>query len=394
MRLVVFSHKVCWRSAQSPTGWATDGGFVFHMQSLASAYDETVLIVPVVKNGKSQGEVWFTDDHIKVIPLREPFGSGISRKLLFPFWFLTQLPKFISQISKADVIHAPIPGDIGTIGMLLGPLFRKKLFIRYCGNWLAIKTPAEKFWAWYGEKFTGKLIAFFCTGGSELPPSHKNPALKWIFSSSMLKSELEGYPQKKFDFSKEFNLVMGGRLIEEKGFGILIDAVGLLKTKIPNINVSIFGDGPGRKSFEQQVDAKGLREKIKFFGKLNSNEVHQLLSAADVFCFPTYSSEGFPKVVIEAMAHSLPVISTPVSVIPFLINSERPAGLLVEKKNTRQLADQIGYYFDNPSIHLIHSKNAKQISMNYSLENWVDTINNNLNKQWNTEICRLRDIKK
>jgi len=87
LKLVVFSHKMCWKSDASPTNWATDGGFVFHMQSLASAYEQTVLMVPVSKNGKSQGEVWFTDSTVKIIPLLEPFGSGITRKLLFPVWF-------------------------------------------------------------------------------------------------------------------------------------------------------------------------------------------------------------------------------------------------------------------------------------------------------------------
>jgi glycosyltransferase involved in cell wall biosynthesis len=274
-------------------------------------------------------------------------------------------------------------------------LFGKKLFIRYCGNWLVIKTFPEKFWAWYGEKFTGKSIAYFCTGGSEKPPSQTNPALKWIFSSSMLTSELESYTRKNFDFNREFNLVIGGRLIHEKGFGLLIDAVELLKSKIPNIKAFIFGDGPDRQLFEEKVKDLGLEDRIKFLGKLNAGQVHQLLSEADIFCFPTYSSEGFPKVVIEAMAHGLPVICTPVSVMPFLVNNpERPAGLLVEKKNIAQLADQIGYYFDHPAIHLIHSKNAKQISLGYSLENWVDAINQNLNEQWKTKLCRLRDIKK
>jgi hypothetical protein len=161
LKLVAFSHKVCWKSKASPTGWATDGGFVYHMQALSSAYDETVLMVPVSKSRKTKGEVWFTDNHIKIVPLSEPFGSGIARKLLFPVWFIIHLPKFISQVLHADVVHAPIPGDIGTIGMLLAPLFHKKLFIRYCGNWRALRTIPEKWWAWYGEKFAGKSIGIY-----------------------------------------------------------------------------------------------------------------------------------------------------------------------------------------------------------------------------------------
>ena len=393
MKLVVFSHKICWKSEQSPSGWATDGGFVYHMQSLASTYEQTVLLVPVRKSGQSKGEVCFTDRSIKMIPLMEPFGSGLLRKLLFPVWFIIHLPKFITHVLSSDVVHSPIPGDVGTIGMLLGPLLRKKVFVRYCGNWMAIKTFPEKCWAWYGETFAGKSIAYLCTGGNNDPPSKKNNALKWIFSTSMLKRELESYPHKKFDFKNEFIICMGARLEKEKGFDILINAVSLLAEKIPQLKVELYGDGPDRQLFEEQVIKCHLSEKVKFLGKLNGNEVHQVLARADIFCFPTYSSEGFPKVVIEAMAHSIPVISTAVSVIPNLINNAlTPAGLVVEKQNHEQLAEKIEFYYRNPSIHKIHADNAGRVASVFTLENWVDTINNLLNLQWGTRLCRTKDI--
>lgn len=395
MKLLVFSHKVCWASGHSPTGYATDGGFVFHMQSLASSYEETVLLVPITKAEKSKGEVWFTDTTLKIVPLLSPFGSGLFRKLLFPIWFLWHLPTFIFYTLKTDVIHAPIPGDIGTIGMILAPLFRKKLFIRYCGNWTILKTMPEKFWGWYGETFAGKSIAYLCTGGDKNPPSFKNSTLQWIFSSSMLNSEIEGYQKKKINFSEEFNLVIGGRLIHEKGFGVLIEAFAALRTEIPNIRLIIYGDGPEKNKFEEQVKSLGLKGTVTFSGKLNSKEVHQILNNTDIFCFPTWSSEGFHKVVIEAMAHGLPVISTDVSVIPFLINkTDTPAGTVVEKQNVNALENAIMNYYMHPEIHKTHATNAKNIAAEYSLENWVDEINRILNKQWGTQLCRLRSIKK
>lgn len=394
MKLLVFSHKVVWKSEKSPTGWATDGGYVFHMQSLASAYEQTVLLVPVSKHGKSKGEVWFRDSSIKIVPLLKPFGSGITRKLLFPIWFLMHLPRFVYYLLKSDVVHAPIPGDIGTIGMILAPLFRKKIFIRYCGNWQQLKTFPEKFWAWYGERFAANKIAYLCTGGDIKPPSEKNPSLGWIFSSSMLDREIENIQPKDFDSNKEFNIVMGGRLTQEKGFGILIEAVAMIRNKIPNLKVLLFGDGPAGPLFDEQVKNFGLGGTVEFLGKLNTEQVHGVLASADVFCYPT-QSEGFPKVIIEALSHGLPIVSTPVSVIPFLINSaERPAGFVVDQKDREGLAEKILFYFHNPAIHRAHSKNAKQIASEYSLENWVDAINEKLNKQWKTKICRLRDIKK
>src|SRR5205823_17011 len=45
-RLVVISHKECWPSSQSPTGYATDGGFPFQMQALSELFASTTLLIP------------------------------------------------------------------------------------------------------------------------------------------------------------------------------------------------------------------------------------------------------------------------------------------------------------------------------------------------------------
>lgn len=341
------------------------------------------------------GEIVFTDQSIQIVPLWEPFGKGILRKLLFPIWLLCHLPKFIFYTLKSSVVHAPIPGDVGTIAMFIAPFLRKRLFIRYCGNWYRKKTTAEKFWGWYGETFTGRRIAFMTTGGGESVPSLKNKNIKWVFSSSMSDRDIASYGQKQFNLTTSLTIATGGRLIEEKGFGILLDAFVLIHKTFPSINIEIYGDGPDRKKFQNQAATLGINEKVSFLGKLNNVGVHEVLSRADLFCFPTNSSEGFPKVIIEAMAHGLPILSTNVSVIPTLIeNSNLPCGRIVESKNSEDLAEKIKYYLNNQTVFQEHSRNAKVIAGSYSLENWIDQINDTLNSQWKIEIKRIKQISK
>ncbi|MFM1771013.1 MAG: hypothetical protein RLZZ71_155 [Bacteroidota bacterium] len=395
MKLIVFSHKVCWRSSNSSIGYATNGGFVFHMQALCSSYKRVYLLVPISKNSQPHGEIIFTDPTIQIVPLSEPFGEGVLRKILFPFWLLFHLPKFIFYILKSDIVHAPIPGDVGTIALFIAPVLRKKLFIRYCGNWYLKKTIAEKFWGWYGEIFAGGRVAYLTTGGGLNEPSLKNKHIKWIFSSSMSTAEISSYPQKNFELSHSLTIASGGRLNNEKGFGILLDALALVYKKFPKVNLDIYGDGPDRKKFQRKAEELGIIEKVNFLGNLNNVGVHQVLSRADIFCFPTYSSEGFPKVIIEAMAHGLPVLSTNVSVIPSLIASQSiQCGKIVNTKDSEDLANKILYYLENPEIHLEHAINAKKVASDYSLENWVDQINTVLNSQWKTEINRKKQILK
>ena len=60
MKLAVFSHKLCWPSAASPSGYATDGGFPLQMQTLSELFDATTLVVPVADHAAVVGEMPLT----------------------------------------------------------------------------------------------------------------------------------------------------------------------------------------------------------------------------------------------------------------------------------------------------------------------------------------------
>src|SRR5262249_28886474 len=80
MRLVVFSHKVCWRSAELPSGFATDGGFPFQMRALSELFESTTLVVPCARRADHSGEVALAGHNLTVAPLSLPIGAGFKRK--------------------------------------------------------------------------------------------------------------------------------------------------------------------------------------------------------------------------------------------------------------------------------------------------------------------------
>ena len=180
MNLLVISYKTCWPEPASPSGYATDGGFPFQMRALSELFDETRLLIPCAERGASTGQGHLTGRRLSVVPLSTPRGAGAGRKAAFPFWLLRNLPRLLSEVLRADAIHAPIPGDIGTIGMLLAFALRKPLFIRYCGNWTEQNTAAEHFWRWFMETFAGGRTVCLATGGAERPPSAKNFSIERV----------------------------------------------------------------------------------------------------------------------------------------------------------------------------------------------------------------------
>ena len=102
-------------------------------------------------------------------------------------------------------------------------------------------------------------------------------------------------------------LVAVGRLMPQKGFDILIDAFALLRDRLPDAQVTIFGEGPDRVALEQKIQQLGLAERVHLPGF--AKNVSQSVSTAD-FLVSSSRYEGFPNVVLEALSLGVPVVAT------------------------------------------------------------------------------------
>ena len=380
MKLVVFSHKVCWPSDASPIGYATDGGFVFHMQAMAGIFDAVNVLVPVEKPAP-KGEVPFTNTKLTITPFAPVAQKGLYRKLYMPIWFFRHFRLFYTSIKHADAVHAPIPGDIGTIGMLMAHAMRKPLFVRHCGNWMVAKTAAEKFWKWYMIKYAGGRRVFFATGGDEAPPAAENAALEWIFSSSLSQQTLDENAKRGLPGTHpELRVLIACRQDEQKGTGRVIEALKLLPDSM-DVSFTVIGEGNNLAQFKQQV-AEGQQEhRVKFLGKLSHKDVIAAMKVADVFCYPTRASEGFPKVVLEAMSCGLTIMANPVSVLKTLI-PESKAGILLANDLPETIAEGLKTFYHDRELLQTNAENGSQFAKQFSLEAWANTIRKKMELAW------------
>ena len=115
-----------------------------------------------------------------------------------------------------------------------------------------------------------------------------------------------------------------------KGFDLLLRAFRLtLDGQIRRPYLVIVGDGAERTALEAQASALDLRGDVRFAGSVPHLELYQWYSAADVFCLAS-RREGWPNVVLEALACGVPVVSTEVGGVPEIVTSET-LGLLVTR---------------------------------------------------------------
>lgn len=381
MRLAVLSHKVAWPSEDSPSAHATDGGFPFQMQAISELFDETHLLVPVVSNSRVVGEVPISGRRLSVVPLTLPGGIGYGRKLFLPVWLIRNLSIIVREIRQADAVHTPIPGDVGTIGLLIALMLRKPLLVRHCGNWLVRRTAAEYFWRWILERTADDRTVVLATGGSPNPPSKRNSKVRWIFSTSLRELELREYGAVRTGVGEEGpRLIIAARQEREKGTGTVIESLPLLEGKYPNISLDVVGDGGALAEFRTIAKTSGVAHRVRFHGKVDHRGVMALLKRADLFCFPTVSSEGFPKAVLEALACGLPVVTTRVSVLAELVGAG--GGMLLDEATPAEVARGIQWCLADEVKYRALSVAAVRTASKYSLERWRDTIGSFLVPGW------------
>ena len=113
----------------------------------------------------------------------------------------------------------------------------------------------------------------------------------------------------QFSGRRVFRIVTAGRLNRQKGFHLLIEAVGLIRLSHPEIDIrlAILGEGAGRGDLESQINQAGLATSIQLMGF--RHEAPAWYKSADLFVLPSFL-EGMPNVLLEAMACGTPVLST------------------------------------------------------------------------------------
>ena len=166
--------------------------------------------------------------------------------------------------------------------------------------------------------------------------------------------------------SKPLHLVCTGRLVPAKGHRILLEAIDkLIRREIP-LRVTLIGDGPERASLESFIGRYQLQEHVTFAGALSHDQTLRHVRSADIFVLASFA-EGIPVALMEAMAYSVPCISTSIAGIPELIRTGID-GILVAPSNVQELADAIESLTADASLRGFLGSSARQrILLDYNL---------------------------
>ena len=163
-----------------------------------------------------------------------------------------------------------------------------------------------------------------------------------------------------------------GRLVEYKGFDILIRAANKLEK---NTIVIIVGSGPLERDLKSLICDMSVGHLVYMLGKLSRENLYWLLRKSDLFCLPSNSrAEAFGVVLLEAMSMALPVVATKIqgSGVPW-VNKHNVSGLNVSVNDEMQIADACNQILSSDELGARFSLGARaRFEQEFTEELFVD----------------------
>jgi glycosyltransferase involved in cell wall biosynthesis len=158
-------------------------------------------------------------------------------------------------------------------------------------------------------------------------------------------------------------IAMVGRLVPSKGTHFALEALRLLKGRVPGVELSIIGEGPERGRLQRQAGEAGLP--VRFLGARSPREARDLLAGARVLCLPSTATDGLPPEAFglsaaEAQAMGVPVVAAATGGIPEAVQ-HGVTGLLVPDASPRDLAAALERLLTDDELHDRMSAAGRQL---------------------------------
>lgn len=166
-----------------------------------------------------------------------------------------------------------------------------------------------------------------------------------------------------------------GRLIKEKNLNNLFKVFKIVKQNFPYTGFIIIGEGKEKEALMKEANELEIDDNIVWLSHIPHCELPKYYKAADIFVLFS-SSEGFPRVLMEAAAAGIPIVSTKVSGSTDAIK-DGETGFIVPVNDIEQCAEKIMLLLSDPALRL-----AMGIEARFFIKN-IGTFQDNINKQIN-----------
>lgn len=379
MRLAVCFYQRFWYDGKKYT---TEYNFVNLVLSFLVYFNEIHLYVPVCYSKSERGDIGVNIENKNVYIHSIPFAR--SSLNFYSIRYIPNILKIVIQMIKTkdkwDIAWIIPPHLPAIIFYFVSILFSKKLFVYLRSDFekellhhklkgfSRIKANIGK----YVIRFSiGKMIRrnlTFVVGDALFKKyGQRGKYVRKIYPSLISEKSISNYSIRKISKKQnKFKIVYAGRITPEKGLDYLLESIDeLVSSGVRDIHLQIIGSGKGEEHFKQKSLKLGIAEYVSFEGYISDRgKLFNILQESHVFVSPALT-EAFGKVIVEAMANSLPIISTKVGGIPVEHNK---TGLLITPGNSKEITNAILSLKGNNKLRERLSKNCRKEAYKYTLE--------------------------
>jgi glycosyltransferase involved in cell wall biosynthesis len=366
-RLCIVSHVVHYRHGGKVHAYAP---YAREIQMWADLFPEVRIAAPC-EDGPPPGDSAPIDrSNVDVDPQPrtggDSLGAKVKQALLLPV-----LAAFLAwSLRKADAVHVRCPGNLGLLGVVMAPLFSRRLIAKYAGQWNGFP----------GEARTVRLQRAILRSGWWKGPvtvygswPDQPPWIVPFFTSVLDRDQIERARRAAAARTPKDRprVLFVGRLSRAKNVGALLDA--LAWTGLP---CTIVGDGPERGALEAQAARLGLD--VHFAGAVDFERVLGFYETHDVLVLAS-ETEGWPKAIVEAMAFGLVCIGSERGLIPQILGEGR--GFVVPPRDVDTLAAALRRAANPAEVGPILER-AAVFGQRYSLEDLREALRELMTERW------------
>jgi 1,4-alpha-glucan branching enzyme len=300
------------------------------------------------------------------LPQRETIDGVVVNRL--PFRLASSNPlsilKFIIRASecivkmliivrnkKIDIINLHYISDNAIYALMLSYVKRISLITNIHGSDIEHDSVRGKMYEWVVRRTLERSAKVIFNSNYMLLKTMENFNVSIDRKSVVIGNGVDISEADILEKSKEAPspFILGiGRLVQYKGFDILIRSFASVLGRYPDIKLVLAGDGPERRNLEILIRNLGIEESVLLYGFRDRKDIQQLLVSCKFLVVPS-RREPFGIVILEAMAAQKAVIAMEVGGVPDLVK-QGENGILIKSHDPHDLAAAMTYLLEHPEI--------------------------------------------
>jgi len=361
------------------------GPYTREIDIWAELFPEIIIAAPVRRSTPPGDAIAFQHPNISLAPQRETGGNTLLAKVTQLLATPGHLWRLARAMRRADAIHVRCPGNLGLLGCVLAPFFRKPRVAKYAGQWNESDNEPRS-WSWQKRLLRSKWwnAPVLVYGKWPDQPPHIVPFFTSILDEPQMARARAIGPR---NWSKRpLVALFVGRLSSAKNVHVIIQALADLRKGGDELQLRIVGDGPMRAELEALVRTLDIGDRVVFEGAVPQARVLDFYEQAHILVLAS-QTEGWPKAIAEAMAFGLVCIGSNRGLVPQILGERR--GLLVEPGDVSGLAQALHSIALDPLEAREMSDRAANWGRQFTLEGLREALRKQLESSW---AVSLRDI--